>query len=265
MSNPYQTPPGAAPQAKRGGPVATMIIGGLMMFLAPIIGIMISAFSVMGILQDTDFGPHSVVSNPGTTATLQPGEWVVIGSGGNSVNTDCSVTTSAGEPVPLSTTHGVVSYFTSTQPDSYSVSCESGSDVLVVEKAVFDDLVSGGFTGVVLPAGLGMLLGLVGLVMLIVGIVWFVAAGRRARANAGGYGGYPGGPGGYGGYPQQSGYGQPGGYGQAGSYGQGGYGQAGPGQQGGYNSYGAYGGQQNPQNPRYGQRREDPPQYGERL
>lgn len=283
MSNPYANDPyyeAQRPRPGRGGPIALMVIGGLMMVIGPILGLVMGVANVMGRIDPSIVDQYQTVSNPGTTQTLQPGSWVVYTDNSRSGFT-CTVTGSAGSPIPATSAYDTVVNFDLAAADSVTLDCSSGSQLTVLPSSVFDDLLENP-VGVAGPVLLGFGAGGLGFIMLIAGIIWFVSAGRKAREQAGGYGGYPGS--GYG-SPGAGGYGSPGAGGFGGGYGSGpggyGSGSAGyggpaaggygtgsgpssgsyPGRAGGYSS-GPSAPDPYAEPPRYGERIENPP-YGE--
>lgn len=261
MTNPYASGVPAHPSRSRSGAVLMMVLGGIAMILGPIIGLMISAFTILGEIDLDQLSGQPTISNPGTTTVLDAGQWSVVSSGGSTGS--CTVSTANGADVDLTTTFGVIPEFTASGSDTYTVECTEGDRLYVVPTSTID-FIGDNLGGIAGPVMIGFGLGFLGFVSLVIGIIWFVIRGRQNReaelrsydAGGGGYGG------GYGGH----------GYGGGGSYGGGSHGGGG----GGYpndasRGYGT-GADQSPgfdnpyaDPPRYGQNPEEPPRYGERL
>lgn len=254
----------------RGGPIALIVIGALLMIGAPIIGVLVGTFSAVGNMDPSNLSNTQYVANGGSVTLSSADEWMILSSSGQtSTSYSCTVEDDGGSSVPVDLYAGMIPTFTTQSAGTYTISCTLADSQLMVGPAsivtgVVDNL--GGIAGWVIG---GFAVGFVAFVLLIVGIIWLVKVNKKRREAAalgGGYGGQPPyGQSPYGAAPQGPQYGQQPPYGQAPpqygqNHGQQPYGQQPP-------QYGEYtqSPQQPPQSSPYGGTSQEPPRYGERI
>lgn len=194
----YPGYPGGAPQGpppSRTGPIVALIIGLLMMFGGPIIGLVVGAAQGLSGIADSAVDFQST-SNPGSVELPANVERVILDTTvtDTSGTTDeiavadmtCTVTGPTGSPVtvtPMATDLGgdasiLGPTFTTGEAGSYTVECSTPSTELAVTPPFEIGDVAQAGTAILI----GFLAGFVGLVVTIVAIVMLVRAnGKRRR------------------------------------------------------------------------------------
>lgn len=203
MSTQYQNP--ALPS--RTGPVVTIVLGALAMFLGPLIGLLVSVSGVVSKIDVEEMASGTQTISDGSSVSLHAGDWMVIPENGiSSRGYQCEVTGMG--RIDTRSMEGIV-LFTAPRDGRYTIDCTTSGNLWVAPAADIGSLVDAapGFAGAF--AG-GMLVGFLGLVALILGIVWLVRVNRRRREMQ--FGAWGGGYGGGGGYGPGGGYGYGGGY-----------------------------------------------------